>query len=83
MYDFLDEDCEDIVTGVYIWEGKLVCDRHQYYGGDYDYEEWLEGKLRPATKEEWEFHLNDEYPWDPSLWYKPEELYNQVIFEDG
>ena len=67
--DYFDPVCEGIASGVYIWEGKMA--------GGYDYrthetDEYLEGKFRLATKEEWHAHLDNEYPWDRSLWIESE-----------
>jgi hypothetical protein len=61
--------CDEEKSGVYIWEGSL-CTSQDYFG---EYDEWLDGSFRPATKEEWKAHLDDEYPWDVSLWWKTED----------
>lgn len=77
--DYLQEHCalkEEFQTfcfgekaGVYIWDGR-ICTNKNYF---MEHEEWLEGSLRPATKEEWKAHLDDEYPWDINLWCKTED----------
>jgi hypothetical protein len=65
LEDQIEQDviCENDV-GVYIWSG--CGEQIQYFAGDYDVQ--MNGDYRLATKEEWEHHVNDEYPWDRSLW---------------
>lgn len=61
LRDFAKElDHKDLVDGVYVWEGDLHSSR-DYFG---EYDEWLDGALRPITKEEWKDHVNDNVPWD-------------------
>lgn len=62
--DTLENDLEPDANGVLIWEGSIECVR--YLEGDFD--EYLKGTTRSSTKEEWEAHLNGEYPWDPNEW---------------
>jgi len=81
LSDFLLKiDWSGLPSGIYIWEGELKSDGISYdYFGEFEPDFWLEGEFRPATKEEWESHVNGEYPWDPGLWIlsalevKPEE----------
>ena len=65
LSDQLEQDviCDEDV-GVYIWSGG--CETIRHFGGDYDVR--MDGESRLATKEEWELHTRDEYPWDRSLW---------------
>jgi hypothetical protein len=78
LSEYFESECEAITSGVYIWEGGLHVDKSYYgYYGDFEQDEWLEGKLRQATKEEWQAHLNDEWVWDLKLWYTPEALKEQ------
>lgn len=71
--DYLWEECRldyefdlcELPNGIYIWEGTLHVVQ-DYYG---DYDEFLKGDFRLATKEEWVAHTKEEYPWDTSLWY--------------
>ena len=67
--EFLETDWSGLPNGIYIWEGELKSSggSSNYYG-EYEWEHSLEGEFRPATKEEWESHVNGDYPWDPSLW---------------
>jgi hypothetical protein len=67
--EYIQTDWSSLPSGIYIWEGEINSDGGSYdYFGEYECEHWLEGEFRPATKEEWEAHVNGEYPWDPSLW---------------
>lgn len=66
--DYIHTAWSDLPSGIYIWEGEVNSDGYTDYYGEYECEHWLEGEFRPATKEEWEAHVNGEYPWDPSLW---------------
>lgn len=50
--------------GAYIWSGHFKTIK--YDAGDCDVE--MVGNTRLATKEEWYAHINDEFPWDRSLW---------------
>jgi len=55
--------------GVYIWEGQYVTDKlDTYYGYEYDY--YLEGTVRKATKEELKYYQTEECAWDPDEWYE-------------
>ena len=78
LSEYLEPECESISSGVYIWEGNMRVETiSPNYYGEIDADEWLEGKLRPVTKEEWQAHLNDEWVWDLKLWYTPEALKEQ------
>ena len=70
MTRYLEGDGVDLPNGVYIWEGE-VKDSGCYdsYYGVHESDPYLEGGYRPATKEEWEYHVNGDYPWDPALWF--------------
>jgi hypothetical protein len=69
MQNEIAEDC-NIEPGVYIWEGTIKRDPPDYYGEPGD--EYLDGTFRFATKQEWEDHIKDMYPWDPDLWIENE-----------
>jgi hypothetical protein len=66
MDDYLDPCCEGETSGVYVWTGRLISDNNHD-----DPDTYLEGKFRPATKEEWEKHLAGKDTWDPALWFEP------------
>lgn len=66
------EDEYDEPNGVYIWEGNLFSVTIHHPDGDYDVECELSGTLRPATPEEWQAHVDEEYLWDRSEWLLPE-----------
>ena len=70
MADYLKEDGSNLPNGVYIWEGEAR-DKGGYDSeyGHYESDCYLEGNFRPATREEWEYHVNGDYPWDPALWF--------------
>lgn len=69
LKEYIQTDWSGLPNGIYIWEGELGSDGGSNdYFGEYECDFWLEGEFRPATKEEWEAHVNGEYPWDPSLW---------------
>ena len=79
LSDYITTSWSNLPNGIYIWEGEINSDGGSFDYGEYECEHWLEGEFRLATKEEWEAHVNGEYPWDPSLWIssavevKPEE----------
>lgn len=79
--EYFAEECKGVASGVYIWEGGIHIDKNYGYYGEYEIDEWLEGKLRPATKEEWKAHLSDEWVWDLKLWYTPETLKEEGLEE--
>ena len=73
MSEHLKDDGPDLPNGVYIFEGEVKDDGcYDSYFGCYESDCYLEGVYRPATKEEWEYHVNGEYPWDPALWFEDE-----------
>lgn len=64
------EECAGDLAGVLVWEGKLDSETIYDHEGDADTDEWLKGTARLATEEEWRAHVDDEWPWDVSLWKK-------------
>jgi hypothetical protein len=71
LIDEIEACCEGMASGVYIWEGRMISTGPDYNG---DYDSYLNGDLRPATKEEWAAHLDGEYIWDESLWYESDTI---------
>lgn len=61
--------------GVYVWSGTIGSNQ-DYYG---EWDEWLEGELRPITKEEWQDHITENIPWDQDelealqKWYQEQD----------
>lgn len=68
LSEYINTDWSGLPNRIYIWEGELKSDGVSDYYGEYEYDFWLEGEFRLATKEEWEAYVNGEYPWDSSLW---------------
>ena len=75
--DYIGDDFNDLPSGAYIWEGRVITTSHySYLDGADDCDHELDGEFRPATLEEWKAYTEGEYPWDPNLWYEwvpPEE----------
>ncbi len=78
MQNHFDEEVEALVTadGLYLWSGKVV--EHTTLDGD-DYETWIEGSFTQATREQWEAYVNENHPWDLSLWLVDEFVRDAVL----
>lgn len=74
LSEYLGGTESDLPNGVYIWEGVVVTHGGYDCEGIYDYDLELDGEFRLATREEWLDHVNEEYPWDPNLWFSDEMI---------
>lgn len=80
LEEHLKEAITDEVDGVYLWKGILETrSSWDYYNGDGDCEEWLEGTFTKVTEEEWKLNLEGEYLWDPTLWLLSKEETEELL----
>lgn len=64
---FHHDEWEGTKAGVWIWEGRLQSST-DYFG---EHDEWLEGRFRALTADEWDLHRLNDSPWDPADWGTP------------
>lgn len=63
-------------NGLYIWSGQVV-ERTSFAGDEVEY--WVEGDFKKASSLQWVRHLEDDPPWDESLYFADRFVWDAVL----